>query len=117
MDTAPVTPPPAPPPPQLQPALARARLARPSSEAATEARKRRPGSRTTRASRDTVHTEPGLLGEAEVDRIDIIDISLSDQPGLHHEQAGGDKSCRHPGHHHAGLAGYINLVAVSRYIK
>ena len=71
MDTAPVTPPPAPPPPQLQPALARARLARPSSEAATEARKRRPGSRTTRASRDTVHTEPGLLGEAEVDRIDI----------------------------------------------
>ena len=71
VDTAPVTPPPAPPPPQLQPALARARLARPSSEAATEARKRRPGSRTTRASRDTVHTEPGLLGEAEVDRIDI----------------------------------------------
>lgn len=71
VDTAPVTPPPAPPPPQLQPALVRARLARPSSEAATEARKRRPGSRTTRASRDTVHTEPGLLGEAEVDRIDI----------------------------------------------
>ena len=67
MDTAPVTPPPAPPPPQLQPALARARLARPSSEAATEARKRRPGSRTTRASRDTVHTEPGPLGEAEED--------------------------------------------------
>ena len=66
-----MTPPPAPPPPQLQPALVRARMARPNSEAATEARKRRPGSRTTRASRDTVHTEPGLLGEAEVDRIDI----------------------------------------------
>ena len=73
-----MTPPPAPPPPQLQPALARARLARPSSEAATEARKRRPGSRTTRASRDTVHTEPGLLGRQRW----IVLISSVDTPSL-----------------------------------
>ena len=88
MDTAPVTPPPAPPPPQLQPALARARLARPSSEAATEARKRRPGRRTTRASRDTVHTEPGLLGEAEVDHINSEIISLSLRPTWAPSRAG-----------------------------
>ena len=82
MDTAPVTPPPAPPPPQLQPALVRARLARPSSEAATEARKRRPGSRTTRASRDTVHTDPGLLGAAEVDLVNSVNSEILSQTNL-----------------------------------